>query len=73
MPVDVPLPYSGGPYIVTQGYNTGPSHQSNRVWGVDFGTPHGTDVRAMMSGEIDTSKNCDTIPPSEVLIEVILF
>lgn len=49
----IPLPYSDGSYIVTQGFNDASgSHNNYLKWGVDFGMPYGTDVKAMLSGEI---------------------
>lgn len=48
----IPLPYSSASYVVTQGFDTTPSHNDYLKWGVDFAMPYGTDVRAMISGEI---------------------
>ena len=48
----IPLPYSSGFYTVTQGFDSSPSHDNELKWSVDFAMPYGTDVLAMMSGEI---------------------
>jgi hypothetical protein len=49
----IPLPYSDeSQYIVTQGFDTAPSHQTYLKWGVDFAMPYGSDVHAIIGGDI---------------------
>ncbi|TVP75556.1 MAG: hypothetical protein EA353_13655 [Puniceicoccaceae bacterium] len=52
MPIAIPLPYSTGSYLVTQGFDTSFSHRGHLKWGIDFGLPYGTAVNAILSGEI---------------------
>ncbi|WP_422049024.1 choice-of-anchor L domain-containing protein [Shimia sp.] len=52
MTKSVPLPYSGGSYIVTQGFNEEVSHFGALKWGVDFAVPYGTAVYPIVSGDI---------------------
>ena len=52
MPTAMPLPFEGGPFLVTQGFNTSVSHSGALRWGVDFGTPYGTPIRSVLDGDI---------------------
>ena len=49
----VPLPYTDDfTYLVTQGFNSQPSHNQYLKWGVDFGMSYGSRVHAIMGGKI---------------------
>ena len=55
IPPGIPLPYANATYEVSQGFNTGGtggSHKDWFRWGIDFKMPYGSDVRAVMGGEI---------------------
>ena len=48
----IPLPFSVGARMVTQGFNTSFSHKDHLKWGVDIGMSYGEMSRAIIGGEI---------------------
>ena len=59
----LPLPYASGSPSIGQGYQTKSSHSGTLQWGIDFGLTTGSDVLAIMGGDIVAFRQSAPVVP----------